>query len=221
MVCDNERTFTATQLCTVHNSGVKSNVDSDYHYPNMPFPITTVFQEWRPFRIDALGLVTIMGASGADRDLGQLSVNRFTDWLPMLGAYVVANDQITEPIPSFSLYNIIDSIVATDLAGWFSRWLLSQNFTMYSSTVTISIAPQSTKTKRRSATICAAAFGAMGAIAFVVLPGLIGDWWGLTNRIAMLVSVMVRQVVLGQIRSAQDHSMEMVQKETDSPVKLF
>lgn len=36
---------------------------------------------WRPFRIDALGLVTLLGAEEVDLGIGTLQKRRFTEWV--------------------------------------------------------------------------------------------------------------------------------------------
>ncbi|KAF8246157.1 hypothetical protein K440DRAFT_685659 [Wilcoxina mikolae CBS 423.85] len=83
-------------------------------------------ETWAPFRIDALGLVTMIGASEIDVAVVRLVRNRFTECLPLLGAYIFAGNNFTKPIPGFFLYNISDGIVATDMTGWFARWLLPE-----------------------------------------------------------------------------------------------
>jgi len=75
-------------------------------------------QQWMPFRIDALGLVTILGNDRVDLVLGQLTHSSLTEWLPLLGAYTIVSNRIIEPLPGFNLYNITDGITASDLAGW-------------------------------------------------------------------------------------------------------
>ncbi|KAI8935181.1 hypothetical protein NX059_007774 [Plenodomus lindquistii] len=186
----------------------------------MPWDIIASFRAWAPFRIDALGLVTILGAQGADRVLGQLTTNRYADWLPMLGSYIIANDQITEPLPSFSLHNITDGIVATDLAGWFCRWLLCQDFTMCSSSISIAVTPPNATKRQKRQTGCAVAFGTLG-LAAIILPAVIRDWWGLANGIAMMLSVFVRQIVLDQNRLALKRAMKGVENAPDQQVKVF
>lgn len=138
----------------------------------------------------------------------------------MLGSYIIASNQFTEPLPSFWLHNITDGIVATDLAGWFCRWLLCQNFTMCSSSISISAAPLSATNRQKRNTISAALFGSLGLTA-IFLPLGIHDWWGFANGIAMLLSVVVRQVVLGQNRLALDRAVEGIQNTLDHPVKVF
>ncbi|KAI9860214.1 MAG: hypothetical protein M1813_006324 [Trichoglossum hirsutum] len=175
------------------------------------------FRRWAPFKLDALGLVTILGAEEVDQVLGQLTQNRYTDWLPLLGAYKIANNHITRPIPGFTLYNITDGIVATSLAGWFARWLLCQDLTWCAST--IFIMPH---TMRQPPGLHVAAF-VFGMVSFtpIVFSSIIRDWWGLANGISMLLSVIVRWVILGQNRNALDHAVGEAQKTSDQLVKVF
>jgi len=90
-----------------------------------------------PFRLDALGLVTLLGTQELDIAIGRLVTNHFTEYLPLLGAYIIAGESITKPIPGFVLYNITDGICATDVTGWFARWLMCQKLSPSSSTITI------------------------------------------------------------------------------------
>ncbi|VUC37995.1 unnamed protein product, partial [Clonostachys rosea] len=178
-------------------------------------------RDWAPVRIDALGLVTILGARSANRVLGQYTTNRFTDWLPLLAAHVIATDEIAEPQSGFALYNITDGIMATDLTGWFTRWLLSGDFTPCASHVTIRAATSSTSQSRQNMdSACAGIFGCLG-LAPALLAGLIGDWWGLANGIAILVGVLVRRFVLAQRRAAIDRAMDKALRTSDEPVKVF
>src|SRR2546421_5288458 len=85
-----------------------------------------------PFHIDALGILTLLGASEVDQAVGSLLSYNFTKYLPLLAANVIAQDAITKPIPGFVMYNITDGITATDIAGWLSRWVLSHDLTWHS-----------------------------------------------------------------------------------------
>jgi hypothetical protein len=51
-------------------------------------------------KIDALGLVTHLGAEEMDRNIGQLVSNPYFDYLPLFGGFVVCGDH-------FTLYNNI------------------------------------------------------------------------------------------------------------------
>ena len=96
-------------------------------------------KDWASFRLDALGLASLLGATEVSNALGRLTHNRITEFLPLLASYVVANDQISDAIPGFTLYNITDAVVATDVCSWFSRWLLAQPLTYTSTTFQIAV----------------------------------------------------------------------------------
>src|SRR5579859_2437338 len=85
-----------------------------------------ILRDWSAFKIDALGLVTLLGADEVDIAVGRLGQNPYTDCLPLLGAYVFASNHFTKAIPGFVEYNIKKGITSSDIPGWFTRWLLSQ-----------------------------------------------------------------------------------------------
>ena len=94
-------------------------------------------RQWGPFRVDALGLVSLLGTDEVNAALGRLTSNYFSKYLPLLSAFVGANDKYAQPLPGFCMYNISDAVATTDLAGWFSRWVLSQEITHTSTNVSI------------------------------------------------------------------------------------
>jgi hypothetical protein len=59
-------------------------------------------KEWKPFGIDALGLVTLLGAEEINKSVGTLQRRRITECLPLLAAFVVAGDRFTEEQPGYS-----------------------------------------------------------------------------------------------------------------------
>ncbi|KAK5948667.1 hypothetical protein OHC33_010270 [Knufia fluminis] len=83
--------------------------------------------EWSPFKLDALGLITLLGTPEVDQAIGQLTDNTWCEYLPFLAANVVAADSFTKPSPGYQLFNITDGIRALDLNGWFTRWLEQQD----------------------------------------------------------------------------------------------
>lgn len=177
-------------------------------------------KNWAPFSIDALGLVTIIGADEVDRAIGRLTRSFLTDWVPLLGAYIVASDRVTEAIPGFTLYNITDGIAATDVSGWFARWLLCQDLAFSASTIRVSVVRHNHKhdLARR---LCSVALG-MGTLAPIfVMAVLIGDWWGLANAISMLTSVLVRRAVVSANTRALDHAVSHPSYAAEEVVKVF
>src|SRR3954470_13781324 len=87
-------------------------------------------------KIDALGLVTLLGAEEMDRSIGRLVPSLYLDYLPLLGAFVVAGNRFVVKKPGSALCNISVGIMTTELAGWFSRWLQTQSFNQVRSIVT-------------------------------------------------------------------------------------
>ena len=77
--------------------------------------------KWQPFRIDALGLVTMIGSEQVNTIVGRLVTSRYTEYLPLLGAFILAGNQFTDAISGFELYNLRARIKTTDLADWFQR----------------------------------------------------------------------------------------------------
>ncbi|KAF3481847.1 uncharacterized protein GIQ15_04606 [Arthroderma uncinatum] len=173
-------------------------------------PLTTsllaslrTLKDWSPFSIDALGLVTMLGGNEVDIAVGRLVQNPYAEFLPMLGAYVFANDHFTAQLPGFALYNITDSIMTTEVKGWLVRWLKMQNLRTSTSCFTWNIerSPQSGFLTRN---MLALAIGTISTAPLLVLTILMGDWFGLCNVVAMVVSVIVRWFLLLERRNGLD-----------------
>lgn len=177
-------------------------------------------KDWTPFSIDALGLVTILGADEVDRAVGRLTRSFLTDWVPLLGAYTISSDRVTEAIPGFTLYNITDGISSTDISGWFGRWLLCQDLAFSTSTIRISVVHHGHQhdLARR---ICSTIIGMVTLAPILVMALLIGDWWGLANAISMLVSVLVRRVVVSVNSEALDRAVLDPSYAPEEVVKVF
>jgi hypothetical protein len=178
----------------------------------------TRIKEWAPFHIDALGLVTILGVTEVDYAVGRLVQSYFTDCLPLLGAYTIASNQVTEPIPGFVLYNITDGIVATDLTGWFTRWLLCTSLSYTSTTITIS---KCDKPRSSEWYMTAYLLGILTMSPIAFFAAAMGDWWGLVNSLSMAASVLVRKAILGQNRRTLDLAATKSKEHPDDIVKVF
>ena len=166
-------------------------------------PLSSLTQWNPPFRLDALGLVTMLGADEVNAAVGRLVRSRYTEYLPILGAFVMASDQFTRSLPGFALYNIDDGITTTDLAGWFARYLQAQQLRKSISTLKVKIVNKS-KAQTVWEHLPAILFSLVLNAAPLVLAILQGDWWGIVNVASMLVSVAVRSVLVSQNRSALD-----------------
>jgi hypothetical protein len=160
--------------------------------------------EWAPFRIDALGLVTIIGADEFNRSTGRLVRNCYTDYLPFLGGYVIAGDLFVKPLPGLTLYNITDGIMSTDLAGWFSLWLVTQNLSWSNSTMVLSV--QNVAHNELHTDYISGFIGFITNTSLLMLAMLIWDWFGLANALMMILSVLVRTMLIKQNREAIDRN---------------
>ncbi|KAL9620530.1 MAG: hypothetical protein Q9160_004999 [Pyrenula sp. 1 TL-2023] len=173
---------------------------------------------WAPFRIDALGLVTIFGAEEVNMNVGRLSRSPWTDFLPLLGSYTIAGNNITKPIPGFTAYNITDGIVTSDVPGWFSRWLLAQDLSW--NTTSLKVEYQKRRI-RLSDTICTYGVGASCLAIVLALALGIGDWWGVANAASMIISSIVRKFIVEQNRRAVDLAAEKAQWIKDDVVTFW
>lgn len=168
---------------------------------------------WSPFRLDALGLLTMLGADEMSREIGSLSANTYVSWLPLLGGNVVPSNAFVDALHGFTLYNITDAIQSTALAGWFGRWLLAQCISQNTSLFIWSVRFQPRSHARRAPVI-----GILVNVCITILPLLLGDYYGLVAALSMDVGIIVRAYLVTQNRDAVDraaadtsiHSNELV-----------
>ena len=160
-----------------------------------------VLQHWSPFKIDALGLVTLLGAEEINAAVGRLVSSAYLEYLPLLGAYVIAGDRFTEKAAGWNLYNISQGIHTTDLAAWLTRWMLSQNFEATRNFVVWKVTPPRSRKNEISINFL------VGFVfnGFLIAGTLLSkDWYGFANAMAMVLSIIVRVYVIGQQRLAVD-----------------
>ncbi|SMY25495.1 unnamed protein product [Zymoseptoria tritici ST99CH_1A5] len=159
-------------------------------------------KQWRPFSIDALGLVTLLGADEVNKALGTLERRRYTEYLPFLAAYIVAGDRFADEQAGYSLYNITDGITTTELKSWFTRWLSAQKVL---NATTIFRWQVSEKPRQIGAVDLVAPLLSFLAVApLLIFTVLMGDWFGFGNACAIVCSIMVRSFILWQRRRALD-----------------
>lgn len=176
-------------------------------------------QGWKALRLDALGLITMLGTDQLNRSVGRLIRNPYFEYLPLLSAFTVSSNQITEPIPGFSLYNISSAITTTELSAWFSRWLLTQNFRRTGTTLRWTVALQRQSLWRDECSALALSVLMVGPLFALAI--LIGDWFGLANVASMAFSIVVRWYVVSQNRSALDDAAIRSDRESPQESKLF
>jgi hypothetical protein len=161
---------------------------------------------WAPFKIDALGLVTLLGQEQVNAKLGRLVREGYLDFMPLLGAMVVAGDLFRDRQAGFSLYNITSGITTPEMAGWFTRWLTAQGFDKDKRDVVWEIQDQRRSYARMNWIAFMVAFFFQAG--FLALTVLIGDWYGIANSLSMIASVLVRVYVLKANRDGIDNATE-------------
>jgi hypothetical protein len=158
-----------------------------------------------PFKMDALGLVTLLGADQVSTAIGSLQRRRFTGALPLLAAFVLAGDRFTSIEPGFTLYNLTDGITSTAMSGWFTRWLMCQRIN--NATTVFEWKPRQTAPDSWRARMIAVAISCSLVMPLIILTGLMGDWYGVANAGAIVVSIAARLYIMGQQRHARDRDM--------------
>ena len=175
--------------------------------------------KWAPFKLDALGLITVIGAQEVNHSIGRLSRSRITEYLPVVSSFVVANDSIRSAIAGFELYNVTDGIYATDFAGWFTRWLISQDLTYNCTTLLINI-DHSTGGQGDSFHL-AAILGLAVFFATLGLAGVMCDWWGIANALSLGITVLVRSELLRALRNGVDRQASTAIAQSSTVVKTL
>lgn len=164
---------------------------------------------WAPFRIDALGLVTLVGAEEVNKKVGRLVGSRYTKFLPLLGAYLIAGDQFTTMTSGFNLCNVSDVITATSLSAWLTRWLQSQRLKRNKTILkwSVDLDREEDRSWRRCwNTSLPVIVGFIPIACCVALAICMGDWWGLSNVVSMGVSVLVRWCLVRENINALDRA---------------
>ena len=159
-----------------------------------------VLHGWQPFHIDALGLVTFLGSEEVNLYVGRLVPSRWLEYMPLLGAFVIAGDRFKEKKHSFNIYNISSGITTSDLSSWFTRWMLAQELEVSRSVVYWEIVEEPRKWWPYHAIAGAISFCFMSFL--ITMTVLSRDWYGFANAIAMVISIIVRAYILQANRNA-------------------
>lgn len=154
------------------------------------------------FHVYALGLITLLGAEEVNLSIGHLQRRRYTECLPLLATFVIAGNRFTIEQPGFTIYNLTDGITSTELKGWFTRWLMSQDVNNATTVLTWQRREHHTRATRLIAPVLSfALFAPLLACAV-----LIGDWYGVGNASAIIISILTRVFLLWQLSYARDQS---------------
>ena len=172
-------------------------------------------KDWSPFQIDALGLVTLLGADEVNQSVGTLQHRRFTEYLPLLAAFVIAGDRFVTEQPGFVLYNLTDGITSTELKGWFTRWLMSHKINNATTVLEWKTNPKQSRLKD----LVAPMLSFVLVMPLLVITVLVGDWYGVGNAAAIIISILTRIYLLRQRRHARDTESSAPKDGKDNPIK--
>lgn len=176
-------------------------------------------KSWEPFKIDALGIVTLLGADVLRKTTGRLVASPYAEYLPHLASHIFADNSIAEPLAGFALYNITDGIKATDLNGWFTRWLSCQEIGWQNTTLKIYADMGDSKRGVRWWISCSAAV--LLNCFLIAFPIVLGDWYGFASAIDLLLTVLMRSAILSAYRKALDRQATEASQNSHHPVKLL
>ncbi|CAG7919583.1 unnamed protein product [Penicillium olsonii] len=184
----------------------------------MQYPWISLY-EWQPFRVDALGLITLLGAEEINNWVGRLVPSRWMEYMPLLAMYVIAGDRFRARSASYSLYNISSGIFTTECAPWFTRWIHCQNFKRNRMIVSweVSKMPQ----KRRLLDNSTAIFVSVCFTGLLLIASILArDFYGTANASAIVISILARSCILHANRAAIDRDV-LKAKAPKGPEKLI
>ncbi|KAF2829677.1 hypothetical protein CC86DRAFT_403023 [Ophiobolus disseminans] len=167
----------------------------------MAIPALVPIKSWSPFKINALGLITLLGADSIRKTLGQL-VHSPWEYFPLLAGHIFADNSIADPIPGFVLYDITDGIKATDLNVWFTRWLSCQELTSCQTVLKISIRDSEKEKNHPPSTYIMAGVAIVLNTVLIEVPALIGDWYGFAASVSLVTLVAARLHILTTLRNS-------------------
>ncbi|KAJ6102899.1 hypothetical protein N7486_005326 [Penicillium sp. IBT 16267x] len=186
------------------------------------YPWRKSLQAWANgtgLHIDALGLVTLIGADEMDRSIGRLMPSVYFDYLPLLGAFIVAGDQFRDRKLGYTLYNISAGIVTTELSGWFTRWLRAQEFHKIRSKVTWEVVDRPPQRMKFSIGLFLISLPLHGML--LALTVLAADWWGFTNVLAMIISVVVRCAQVAENQAGISENIRRAEEEAKNNLAKY
>lgn len=122
----------------------------------------------------------------------------------------MAGNRFTTKKPEFVLYNISAGIMTTELAGWFSRWLQTQDFNQVRSIVTWQVMERPRRWRQFIVGFLLVALPVHGML--IALTVLAADWWGFANVIAMAISVVVRCIMVAENQAGIDANIQKAEE---------
>lgn len=190
-----------------------ANTSSNLLIPRaLPLENVKTWSQNVDFEIDALGLVTLLGADEVNLTVGTLQRRRYTEYLPLLAAFVISGNRFTAGQPGFVLYNLSDGMSTTELKGWFTRWLMNQKI----NNATTVLEWKKRDSKAQSVSWIAFALSILLVTPLLVCTILMGDWYGVGNSAAIIVSIFTRTYLLTKLRQARNSQIREKQQTTAS-----
>jgi len=169
----------------------------------MPLPWQTL-KSWEPFRLDALGLVTLLGADEVARAVGTLSPNFLTDFMPLLGSYRIAGNQFATTEPGYTMYNITDGVTNTELSAWFTRWL--SQFVSEWVAMDLEIVPDE-RNPFDFRILGSFLLGTATHLMLLAFAAVQADWYGVANATGLLLATLVRNYLIYANLSVYDRKL--------------
>jgi hypothetical protein len=184
--------------------------------------ILSGIKSWAPFKIDALGIITLLGSQNVRQSISCLSLSPLAEYLPILAPQIIADNSIAISIPGFMLYNITDGVAAMDLCAWWTNWLFCQSLSWNSSTFYISSSDSSGKVRASSLTITylLVVLNITLDVALIIIPVFLEDWYGFAASVGVVVTIITRVSVLSLFRRSLD-TLVLQSMDDRNPVKLF
>lgn len=177
-------------------------------------------KNWSPFKIDALGMVMLLGADAIRKSTGPLFYFPF-EYLPFLASHIFADNSVREPIPGFELYNVTEAFKATDLSAGLTRWLSCQKLSYNSTRLRIQAVhhvpgPQIEQRLGIGLAVVVNAF-------LINWPMLIEYWYGLAASFSLVALVVIRACILYDFRDSIDKAIKKLddQETKKTEDKLF
>lgn len=157
---------------------------------------------WAPFEIDALGLLTLLGANEVDMAVGRLAPSYWLEYMPLLAGFVFAGSRFRGKQPAFTLYNISSGIVTGNLAAWFTRWMQVQEFEVSRSIVYWEVAKVTAARRRWKYFIVPAVISVLFNGLLIAITMLSRDWYGFANALSIIFLIGARSYMIQASRDA-------------------
>lgn len=153
----------------------------------------------------------MLGAEEIDASVGRLLPSRYVEFLPYLGAFILAGDRFRTKPSGFTVYETKGGVKSTELSGWFARWLKGHDFHQVHHRVDWKIlnasAQCAVRRKLRRSKLMSSCIGFVFNGILLTASILAGDWWGFANALSMIASVAVRVSLRHQHRCSIDKAI--------------